>query len=191
MLAQAAARLLARRLLHATCEARDPTSNVAIAHEPELNDLRANGEYCTSDARGLPVTNAGGWDLVDEGGSKQVEKLGYVSHLAGQRLTLNISAMAPDVQCGYMQGTLSFLTGWATNHGAFEVSCSGACECHRYKGVWAASSDPFPRVQTFSPGLGATVSASTRFEVRSQVRVLRGCGNGLDGTPVLDGLLLT
>ena len=78
-----------------------------------------------ADGRGNANGGRLGWSLVDEGGSKGVKKLGFLSTLEyGSPLILG-----PLPRCSELFLSLGVLQSWRTDFGALSVGCTGPCIC--------------------------------------------------------------
>lgn len=154
---------------------------------PQTTTREDEKEWCTEDARSLPTVYTNGWSLVNEGGSGQASKYGYLSTTADddlkppskygdlKPLTFNVSAMLPGVTCAVLRGSLLYEQSWRPSAGDFYVWCSGSCLCTQLPGGWAKGSDPFPHVTAHVPSLGATITSTTRFNIRYGVGDLSNC----------------
>lgn len=161
------------------------SSNTAVDEEapspPTLKNERPLVERCYAQASRLPVRDLGGWDLVDDGGRKQVLKSGLASTAPGQVLTLgplavpNRPAADGAIRCvpSNFQARLGYLLSSAPGQGSLTLACVGACTCRGLKsGFQRASSAPFPLVHTDAAGharqrdeVSIAVTATTTFVV--------------------------
>ena len=82
---------------------------------------KAEKEVCYLSADRIPVAKAGDWSIVDEGGEKKIQKLGYLSRRVGDALRLG--PIAPGT-CGSAEVNLGYLRSWRPDQGAFAIDCS-------------------------------------------------------------------
>jgi len=175
VLAQAVARLVARHTVDAMCSSTRMHLGTLQPRLPQTTSPRVDEkEWCTEDARSLPAVHTNGWSLVNEGGSGQASKYGYLSTTAEaddslKPLTLNVSAMLPGVTCAVLRGSLLYEQSWRPSAGDFYVRCSGSCLCTQLPG------EPFPHVTAHLPSLGATITSATRFIIRYGVGDFSNC----------------
>ena len=175
VLAQAVARLVARHTVDAMCSSTRMHLGTLQPRLPQTTSTRVDEkEWCTEDARSLPAVHTNGWSLVNEGGSGQASKYGYLSTTAEaddslKPLTLNVSAMLPGVTCAVLRGSLLYEQSWRPSAGDFYVRCSGSCLCTQLPG------EPFPHVTAHLPSLGATITSATRFIIRYGVGDFSNC----------------
>ena len=115
------------------------------------DDPRRGGsrEWCYLSADDIPVVQPlePGIDLKDEGGDKEIKKLGFVSHSPGS--TLSVGPIAPSAQCGLFEVSLGYLQSWRPHQGSFRLKCVG-CECTKMPGMFARGANPFPVVNTLT-----------------------------------------
>ena len=178
VLAQAVARLVARHTVDAMCSSTRMHLGTRQPRLPQTTTREDEKEWCTEDARSLPTVYTNGWSLVNEGGSGQASKYGYLSTTADdylKPLSFNVSAMLPGVTCAVLRGSLLYEQSWRPSAGDFYVWCSGSCLCTQLPGGWAKGSDPFPHVTAHLPSLGATITSTTRFNIRYGVGDLSNC----------------
>jgi hypothetical protein len=86
-------------------------------------------QHATHKPVGQHVSNASrggsGWSLVDEGGSKDVRKLGFLSTSEGGSPLL----LGPLPRCSELFLNLGVLQSWSTDFGGLRIRCSGPCTC--------------------------------------------------------------
>jgi hypothetical protein len=138
------ARFIGKRLVSALCEATGPAQKVLP--EGTATNEPTTEERCFPEANKLPVvsTHNGSWSLVDDGGSKGVQKLGLLSTQINDVLELEpwpaIGCFVVHVQLGYL------VSARRPNLGGFMLSCDN-CACVRKQSPYPKQY-PFPDVQT-------------------------------------------
>ena len=121
-------------------------------------------EVCLPSADGLPVRypKNSSWQLVDEGVSKRIPKLGLVSTQPGERLSIELPFLPVQRSCATVLVTLGFLKSTRSNQGGFSISCTG-CPCCAHLS-WDSASTVFPEVTTVARRMGnVAVTATTTF----------------------------
>ena len=140
-----------------TTNDRDHVSTTAAGAAAPAPLTRPLVEECYAEASQLPVYNAGRWQIVDDGGAKQVVKSGLASTTPGEVLTLGPLAVAnrpaPDgsIWCvpGNFQARLGYLLSSSAGQGSLSLACVGACACRGLKSTFLRSNAaPFPLVAT-------------------------------------------
>ena len=139
LLANGASRLILERLREtAPCEGvlsvPEPPPKVhewcyLTADQLPLKSAGAVRQHPTHEPVGHHVGNASGggsgWSLVDEGGSKGVSKLGFLSTSEGGSPLL----VGPLPRCSELLLNLGVLQSWRTDFGGLRIRCSGPCTC--------------------------------------------------------------
>mmetsp|Transcript_9433 Transcript_9433/g.18466 ORF Transcript_9433/g.18466 Transcript_9433/m.18466 type:complete len:451 (+) Transcript_9433:406-1758(+) len=125
-----------------------PSAPLAVAN------TTAGLEVGYPSVRSLPVANnlsMGDWRLVDDGASKGVEKLGYLSTKLNDMLSLDLTRDLPGSlrpSCGLLVISLDYLLSTTIpTQGAMRLTCTG-CECSELSSYWAITVNPFPLVET-------------------------------------------
>eukprot|EP00908_Phaeocystis_cordata_P001910 Transcript_12038.p1 GENE.Transcript_12038~~Transcript_12038.p1 ORF type:complete len:568 (-),score=-8.54 Transcript_12038:247-1950(-) len=181
MLGELAAQFIVWRLRDAACAVRLPSS------KPAASSTTTSSERCFPEADTMPV-NVGestGWKLVDEGRSKGVRKLGWLSlQPGGQPLRVgpleDAMLREPDSMCTRFRVDLGFhlqpsFRTPSIQQGAIKISCLN-CTCSRLPVAYTAKIFPFPVVETDSKRASEaalrrniSVTSTTAFEMRTQV----------------------
>ena len=135
----------------------------SLSLSPPPPAVAAAYERCFARADEMPVVtpDATGWRLTDEGISKGVVKLGYVSTRPGD--TLQLGPILPEAQCGLFDVSLGYLLSWRREQGALHVSCSGSCACmpmYQYRWQKERDHEPFPELQTWTYARGQSVDTA-------------------------------
>ena len=180
-----------------------PTVLPPLKAEPQKPPLQ---EQCFNQANEIPLHRANGtWQLVDEGGAKGVQKLGWLSSKIGE----SIEFAAPHLSCRRnsprrtstcLTVRLGYLLSTREGQGTMRVSClGGGCACSNLnptKAKYGRSLAPYPFIPTDARVAGETdrdfaglnlstfgksisVTATTEFTLK------RESGAPADGDPCL------
>ena len=122
----------------------------------------------------------GSWRLLDEGGSKGIAKLGFVSTRLEDTIKFSLGVLCAGDGTGTALVRIGYHMSTRAGQGALHLRCEG-CNCRGLQGILSSVS-PFPLVQTdvrlvdrsyFSlPGQlngSLSVTASTQFSVQPSV----------------------
>ena len=153
LIANAAARLVARRLASATPARAPSDARTAV----QASTLYCDGcakknitkrQVCYNTAAELPVRKPlkGSWQLVDEGGDKGVAKLGFVSTRVGDTMEFNLGVLCAGDGTGSAGVRLGYHMSTRPGQGALQLRCRG-CTCRALTGIMSSVS-PFPLAQT-------------------------------------------
>jgi len=128
-----------------------------------------------------------GWQLVDSGVAKGIQKLGLVSDRVGDVLSLGPLGPRLDSNCSTVKRgdrkpravfhlEVGYRLSRRDSFGAFALGCS-PCDCRRLKSTFAKQISPFPFVDTNArlspnehyrdPDFNATITAMTTFRVET------------------------
>lgn len=108
-------------------------------------------EKCYDHATELPVSNrtpSRSWQLVDDatGSGKGIVKLGLVSNVHGDKLTLGPFMGPPKASCSLLRVSIGYLLKRDDRQGNLHFGCTG-CHCGRdQEFMWRQT--PFPEVST-------------------------------------------
>lgn len=151
LLANATAHYVAERLEAArlpNCRLRNFTAGGAAAQDKVH---KVAWERCFPDATMLPVVNSSSWELRDEGGSKGVKKLGYVSEQLNAEMCIGpLPGPGLGRNCEHIRVQLGYHVRQSTpmlSQGALKLRCTG-CDCSQVPMDWSSRTMPFPLVQT-------------------------------------------
>ena len=166
LLAALAAAWLARQMSSSASQCPDNGRATLLPPAPPalVPPTMAATEWCYTRADELPIASplAPGWQLVNDGGAKDVTKLGYSSTLAGESLLLG--PILPDVRCGLFDVQLGYLVSWRREQGALRISCDGRCTCmptYKYRWNHPRAHEPFPELQSWTYARVTPVSSGT------------------------------
>ena len=158
----------------------EAASTSAASNEPPAATTRTNDEVCYLSAPDMPVSGGGagssggssGFELVDDGGSKGVRKLGYSSTRVGDRIKLgplNLHHKHGGGCHGKVRVRIGYLVSTHPGQGAFNLRCVG-CACRPIKSSFLRRVLPFPRLETSGRGKDsplAFVGASENVSITS------------------------
>ena len=155
LLAEGVAYFLATRLGEAACAVSAALASVpgdVESRVPPLRPPQRGVEWCADRANQLPigplnpsVARKGNFSLVDEGGAKGVQKLGYLSTTVGSQLRLG--PLLPELTCVLAEARLGYLASWRPEQGTFDLKCEG-CACSRSPGFEAKRLSTFPHINS-------------------------------------------